>query len=54
MANSKTHMTVLAVLILAPDINDLGHVALLSHQKGELVWSHFFFIADFVVHASEW
>ena len=33
MANSKTLMTVLAVLILAPDINDLGHVALFVTPK---------------------
>ena len=28
-----SHMTVLAVLILAPDINDLGHVALFVTPK---------------------
>ena len=27
-------------LILAPDVNDSRHVALLSNQKGELTWLH--------------
>ena len=29
-------------LILAPDVNGLGHVALFVNQKGELTWSHSF------------
>ena len=42
-------------LILAPDVNDLGHVALFVKAE-TLRWTHMvaFLIAGFFVRASEW